>query len=262
MSLSDLLNLSPDKKVAIFDDAVRYIFAKYLPGNEILDDKVLEKKGLKWLSAEDQQLYQEISENKTISEIAGLHRRTTLEIISRLKKYALELHQQGEDMETIISSTLLSQSQIEDVIERTKKVEETKPLPKTAKNKAKTSSSAKKEYTGDLTSDQEIKFAGLKVWRNQVSKDLEWPAYMVLSNNVLKSIAFHQPQNEEDLLLIKGMGAEKVGRYSDAIIEIVNRAAPSRILPSKTMVIKKTPEINDGEPLTYIPPFRFLAKNK
>lgn len=278
MSLSDLLNLSSDKKVEIFDDAVRYIFAKYFPGDNVKEPNI---PGLKWSVSEDNQLYEEIADNKKITDIAKIHQRTEVEVVSRLKKYALQLYQQGEDMETIISSTLLSKSQIETIVQKTsfenvikagQKMEEPKILPKPVQRKTKTASSSnKKEHTGELTQNQEIKFTGLKTWRNQVSKDLEWPAYMVLSNSVLKSIAFYQPQNEEELLSIKGMGEEKVGRYSDAIVEIVNRAAPTRILAPPKKVAKPSTFQNqkavlvedyDEEALTYIPPVRFLAKNK
>jgi superfamily II DNA helicase RecQ len=86
-------------------------------------------------------------------------------------------------------------------------------------------SSGKKEYVTSVNPEDERCYETLRKWRNQVAKDLGIQAYMILDNKTLMSIAHYKPRNEDELLMIKGLGQEKVGRYSGTILEIVERTS-------------------------------------
>ena len=61
----------------------------------------------------------------------------------------------------------------------------------------------------------------LRKWRREIADDEGLPAYMVLSQNALIGIANFLPTNENELLLIRGMGKQKVRTYGEEIISIV-----------------------------------------
>ena len=46
----------------------------------------------------------------------------------------------------------------------------------------------------------------LKKWRLEKSKSLKVPAYTIILNNAIENIATGKPQNEDQLLKIKGVG--------------------------------------------------------
>lgn len=86
------------------------------------------------------------------------------------------------------------------------------------------SSSSKYDHVSSLNPEDEECFNRLRTWRNTVARDLEWSAYMVLDNKTLMSIAHYKPTTEEDMLRIKGMGPEKLGRYFETIKEIIEES--------------------------------------
>lgn len=102
----------------------------------------------------------------------------------------------------------------------------------------------------------------LKTWRNQVARDLGLPAYMVFGNQVLTDLAHYRPTTEDELKRIKGMGPEKLGKYGDAIIEIVTVKTST----SKSQSLKTT-EFEDGANFqvdtetNQLPRRRYLPKN-
>ncbi len=64
-------------------------------------------------------------------------------------------------------------------------------------------------------------FAALKAWRLSVAKAIEKPAYVVLPQKPLISIANKKPQNLLELNRIDGIGPKRLDAYGDAILEIV-----------------------------------------
>ena len=88
-------------------------------------------------------------------------------------------------------------------------------------------SSGKYEHVSSISPKDETCFHLLKTWRNKVAVDIGIPAYMIFDNKTLMSMAHYRPQNEEDLLKIKGMGREKLGKYSETILNIIKRSEPS-----------------------------------
>ena len=61
----------------------------------------------------------------------------------------------------------------------------------------------------------------LRKWRKMVSDEEALPAYMVLSQNALIGIANFLPMNEEELLMVRGVGKQKVRAYGEEIISLV-----------------------------------------
>lgn len=61
----------------------------------------------------------------------------------------------------------------------------------------------------------------LKAWRLQKCREEGKPAYRVLSQKALLSIASDRPGNEAELLSVKGIGPVKVAEYGAEILQIV-----------------------------------------
>lgn len=61
----------------------------------------------------------------------------------------------------------------------------------------------------------------LKSWRLERARADDVPAYVVLHDTALSTIAEERPASEDDLLAVPGMGAVKLERYGSAILEIV-----------------------------------------
>lgn len=65
--------------------------------------------GNKWTELEEMLLIDELSENKSIDEIANNHSRTVCGIKSRVKEIAYKLYRQNKPIEEIIMTTKLSE---------------------------------------------------------------------------------------------------------------------------------------------------------
>jgi DNA helicase-2/ATP-dependent DNA helicase PcrA len=67
----------------------------------------------------------------------------------------------------------------------------------------------------------------LKSWRLNMSKELEVPAYIVLSNRALAGIVARRPRNEHELLAVSGVGPTKLELYGEEVLEIVREGSSS-----------------------------------
>ncbi len=61
----------------------------------------------------------------------------------------------------------------------------------------------------------------LRGWRLTEARRRGLPAFCILSNRDLLAIARARPQDEEALLMVRGMGPKRVGDYGQAILDIV-----------------------------------------
>lgn len=68
--------------------------------------------------------------------------------------------------------------------------------------------------------DNEI-FTLLRAWRNQKAIDTGLPAYRILHQKALYSIAEHKPKNIDDMKEIYGMGKRKVEQYGEEILTLL-----------------------------------------
>jgi len=61
----------------------------------------------------------------------------------------------------------------------------------------------------------------LRQWRLEEARKRNIPAFRILSNRTLASIACHQPTNQRELLAVGGVGSRIVTKYGDDIIAVV-----------------------------------------
>ena len=64
-------------------------------------------------------------------------------------------------------------------------------------------------------------FEGLRKWRLETAKALGKPPYVLFWDKQLAEIARRKPVDLEELLMIPGVGRQKIERYADEILEIV-----------------------------------------
>ncbi|MFT4100042.1 MAG: DNA helicase RecQ [Burkholderiaceae bacterium] len=63
----------------------------------------------------------------------------------------------------------------------------------------------------------------LKAWRLGVAKEQSVPAYVILHDSTLTELAQRRPQSIEVLHDVPGIGASKLQRYGDALLEVIRR---------------------------------------
>lgn len=64
--------------------------------------------------------------------------------------------------------------------------------------------------------------SALKIWRKDKAAEINLPEFMVCHNATLTEVAFQRPQNLTDLSKIKGLGDQKIAKYGDDMIAILN----------------------------------------
>jgi DNA helicase-2/ATP-dependent DNA helicase PcrA len=69
-------------------------------------------------------------------------------------------------------------------------------------------------------------YDALVAWRRARAAEAAVPPYHVFANRVLAAIATREPRSREDLLEVPGVGPAKLERYSDEVLELVERHAP------------------------------------
>jgi ATP-dependent DNA helicase RecQ len=74
-------------------------------------------------------------------------------------------------------------------------------------------------------SSNEIVFQALREWRKGVAREHGVPAYTVFHDSTLQEIARMLPGSLNDLRNISGIGATKLERYGQPLIEIVRGLA-------------------------------------
>jgi superfamily II DNA helicase RecQ len=71
--------------------------------------------------------------------------------------------------------------------------------------------------------DKEL-YQRLMLWRRQRSVELSFQPYMICHASELVAIAKARPKNERELRAIKGFGEQKVARYGEDILSLINDA--------------------------------------
>jgi ATP-dependent DNA helicase RecQ len=64
-------------------------------------------------------------------------------------------------------------------------------------------------------------FERLKAWRRDEAHRQGVPAYVILHDATLAEIAHRKPANLVELALVGGIGAKKLERYGEALLELV-----------------------------------------
>ena len=68
-------------------------------------------------------------------------------------------------------------------------------------------------------------FEALRQWRSGEAKTQSVPPYLIFHDTVLREIAAIRPDSEDELAQIKGVGASKLARYGDDVLELVRQHA-------------------------------------
>jgi ATP-dependent DNA helicase RecQ len=97
-------------------------------------------------------------------------------------------------------------------------------VPKAAAKRSRRSSRASPPPGASASPGEEAVFQALREWRRGVAKEHGVPAYTVLHDSSLREIAQRQPDDASGLLGVSGIGAAKLARYGESIVEIVSGA--------------------------------------
>jgi ATP-dependent DNA helicase RecQ len=111
--------------------------------------------------------------------------------------------------------------------------------------------------TQELSREAEQLFTQLRNWRTEVARPTKTPAFMILSDAVLRAIATSAPQNLSALHAISGMGPTKVDRYGADLIAICRGEAPAQkpvLLSEAERSRRARPQPVEGTPTKSAPP--------
>lgn len=70
--------------------------------------------------------------------------------------------------------------------------------------------------------DREL-FHKLRKLRNEIAIENNFPPYIICNNDTLLSIALKKPEDEDSLILIKGVGNKFINEYGSAFLELVHQ---------------------------------------
>jgi ATP-dependent DNA helicase RecQ len=79
-----------------------------------------------------------------------------------------------------------------------------------------------RERAAPVTSDNPA-FEALREWRKSEAKAQSVPAYVIFHDRTLAEIAERMPANLDQLAEVPGVGATKLERYGDAVLEVMRR---------------------------------------
>lgn len=75
---------------------------------------------------------------------------------------------------------------------------------------------------GPSTEADNLLYRRLKIWRDRLVTEHNLPVYLIGTSEMLKNLTEMKPRTANQLKLIKGMGAAKIARYGNDILEIIN----------------------------------------
>lgn len=71
----------------------------------------------------------------------------------------------------------------------------------------------------ELDEDAMVRFNALREWRSSTAREQNVPAYVIFHDATLRAIAEHAPEDLDELGRIPGIGASKLERYGDAVLQ-------------------------------------------
>lgn len=115
-----------------------------------------------------------------------------------------------------------------DVLNGTRRLKLRKPsdrVPAKRKGRKASASGSAVASAGANGASNEIVFQALREWRKGIAREHGVPAYTVFHDATLLEIARVLPESLDDLRTISGIGATKLERYGQPLIEIVRELA-------------------------------------
>jgi ATP-dependent DNA helicase RecQ len=75
--------------------------------------------------------------------------------------------------------------------------------------------------TAGMTPRVKARWERLRLWRSEMAKSDGVPAYVIFHDATLAEIARNEPDSVEELGQIPGIGARKLARFGDELLEVV-----------------------------------------
>ena len=94
-------------------------------------------------------------------------------------------------------------------------------LPRRKRDRAGSAS----EHEFDLAPDALVRFNALRVWRANTAREQNVPAYVIFHDSTLRAIATNAPEDMDELARIPGIGASKLDRYGEDVLQQLFDAA-------------------------------------
>lgn len=89
------------------------------------------------------------------------------------------------------------------------------------KQEYKKERSAKSKVAPQVQHEQDELFEALKKLRNQIAKDKNLPSYIVFNDKSLHDMCAILPRNDEEFLMVHGVGQSKLERYGAEFLEVI-----------------------------------------
>jgi ATP-dependent DNA helicase RecQ len=77
----------------------------------------------------------------------------------------------------------------------------------------------------DLPPDALVRFNALRSWRANTAREQSVPAYVIFHDSTLRAIAMNAPEDLDELARIPGIGAGKLDRYGEDVLQQLFDAA-------------------------------------
>ena len=77
----------------------------------------------------------------------------------------------------------------------------------------------------DLDPDSQLRFDALREWRTTTAREQNVPAYVIFHDSTLRAIAQAAPDDLDELARVPGIGASKLDRYGEAVLQQLFDAA-------------------------------------
>ena len=95
-------------------------------------------------------------------------------------------------------------------------------LPVLSQNRKSANFKDVEEMEIPLSIQEIARLESLKLWRNDIANRLNLPGYMVTSNATLINVSKANPKSTDELINIKGLGTNKIEKYGNDIIALLN----------------------------------------
>ena len=106
-----------------------------------------------------------------------------------------------------------------------KMAKEEKRIPKAAKEKTKTKTSAAAK---ELSNEEAAVFEKLRALRMELAKEHKVPPYIIFSDKTLIQMAMEKPSNKEEMLAVSGVGESKFEKYGEPFLHVLQKDKTSR----------------------------------
>ena len=78
------------------------------------------------------------------------------------------------------------------------------------------------DTSDELTAEELEIVNALKQWRKDKAREANLPDFMICQNAALMALSRYKPRNVADLSKVKGFGEQKIAKYGDDIIGVLN----------------------------------------